>query len=129
MFYYPIVPATVNSLTGIGDESMCITRGQDSNLTCTFSGTPQPQFMWYALNGDSRRNIPMSDAEYVVHEISSTETVLTIRTVGDEDKVKYGCEATNTINGSDITNRMEKEIAICSKLKLECTCTYSTTVA
>ena len=113
VFYYSIVPATINSLTGIGDYKNCIIRGWDSNLTCTFSGTPQPQFMWYTLNGDSRRNIPGSNAEYVVFTINSTETVLTIRTVGDKDDVTYGCEATNMVNGSAHIDRMELEIDVC----------------
>ena len=113
VFHYSIVPATINSLTGIGDNNNCIVRGRDSNLTCTFNGTPQPRFMWYVLNGQSRRNIPGSDAEYVVYTINSTETVLTIRSVGDENDVTYGCEATNFVNGSIYIDRMELEIDVC----------------
>ena len=119
MFSYTIVPATVNSLTGIGVEDKCIVRGQDSNLTCTFSGTPQPQFMWYTKSGkDGPMNlIPGSNAEYVVYTISSTETILGIRTVGDEDDLIYGCQATNFKNGTVHTASKEFEIDICGKLK------------
>ena len=84
-------------------------------LTCTYNGVPQPSVLWYVLNGDSRRNIPVSDAEYVVDTISTTETQLTIRNVGDEDVITYGCEATNTVNGSVMTGTMELDIDICCK--------------
>ena len=43
-------------------------------LTCTYNGVPQPSVLWYTLTGDSRRNISVSDAEYVVDRISTTET-------------------------------------------------------
>ena len=119
MFNCTIVPATVNSLTGIGDKNKCIVRGQDSNLTCTFSGTPQPQFMWYTKSGKNgpMNPIPGSNAEYVVYNISSTETILGIRTVGDEDDLIYGCQATNLKNGTTHTAMKEFEIDICGKLK------------
>ena len=124
VFYDPIVPATVNSLTGIGDNNNCIVRGQDSNLTCAFSGTPQPRFMWYTKIGDSdtMNFIPGSNAEYVVYTISLTETVLSIHMVGDEDNVKYGCQASNAINGYVHTTSMEKEINICGKLNIKYIC-------
>ena len=84
-------------------------------LRCTYGGVPQSDVLWYAQNGDSRTNIPASDAEYVVDTISTTETQLTIRNVGDEDDVTYGCEATNTVNGSVVTAMMELDIDICCK--------------
>ena len=84
-------------------------------LTCTYNGVPQPSVLWYTLTGDSRRNISVSDAEYVVDRISTTETQLTIRNIGDEDDVTYGCEATNTVNGSVVMERMELDIDICCK--------------
>ena len=114
---YVTVPAFVTSLTGTGTDNNCITRGQDSNLTCTFGGTPQPSILWYTLSGDDdsvRRNIPVSDAEYVVLT-SATETILTVRTVDDGDNVTYGCEATNTVNGTVRMGKMEKKFDICCK--------------
>jgi len=59
--------------------------------------------------------IPESNAEYVVYTISETETVLGIRTVGDEDDVTYVCQATNSKNGTDHVDSMEIEIEICGK--------------
>ena len=59
-------------------------------------------------------NIPASDADYVV-TITPTETVLTIRDVDSEDAGTYGCEATNTVNGSVMVNHMEIDVIICSK--------------
>ena len=113
-FYFITVPAFVSSLTGIGTDDKCVTRDQDSNLTCTYGGVPQPTVLWYTLTGDDRRNIPVSDAEYVVHK-TSTVTILTIRNVGDEDNVKYGCEATNTVNSTVKMGKMELDIDICCK--------------
>ena len=85
-------------------------------LRCTYGGVPQSNVLWYALNGDSSRtNIPVSDAEYVVDTISTTETQLTIRNVGDVDDVTYGCEATNTVNDSVAMAKIELDIDICCK--------------
>ena len=56
----------------------------------------------------------MSDADYVVHK-TSTETILTIRNVDDGDKVKYVCEATNTVNSTVKMGKMELDIDICCK--------------
>ena len=84
-------------------------------LRCTYGGVPQLTVLWYALNGDSRTNIPVSDAEYVVDAISTTETQLTIRNVGVEDDVTYGCEATNTVNGYVTTAKIELDVDICCK--------------
>ena len=83
-------------------------------LTCTYGGVPQATVMWYTLNGNVRRNIPVSDAEYVV-ESTTTQTELTIRNVGDDDNVKYVCESTNIVNGSMVMMKIEKEIKICCK--------------
>ena len=113
-FYFITVPAFVTSLTGIGTGDKCVTRGQDSNLTCTYGGVPQPTVLWYTLTGDDRRNIPVSDADYVVHK-TSTETILTIRNVDDGDKVKYGCVATNTVNSTVKMGEITKEFDICCK--------------
>ena len=116
-FYFITVPAFVTSLTGIGTGDNCVTRDQDSNLTCTYGGVPQPTVLWYTLTGDGdsiRRNIPVSDAEYVVHK-TSTETILTIRNVDDGDNVKYICEATNTVNSTVKMGRITKQFDICCK--------------
>ena len=114
---YITVPAFVTSLTGIGTGNNCVTRGKDSNLTCTYGGIPQPTVLWYTLSGDGdsvRRNIPVSDAEYVVHT-TATETILTVRTVDDGDNVKYVCEAMNTVNNTVRMGKMEKTFDICCK--------------
>ena len=109
------VPAMVTSITGTGSNNDCIVRGQDSMLRCTFGGVPSPNRMWYKGTGDTRVNILVSDAEYVVDHPSTTETVLTIRTVGDEDMDTYGCEASNHVNDSTATSSMELAIVICCK--------------
>ena len=87
-------------------------------LTCTYNGVPQPSVLWYTLTGDTRVDIAASDADYVV-TTTPTETVLTIRDVDSEDDGTYGCEATNTVNGSVVVNLMEINVTICSKL---CAC-------
>ena len=47
--------------------------------------------------------------------MSPSDTVLIIHVSSDEDNVTYGCEATNVINGSLHTAKMEMEIDICGK--------------
>ena len=119
--YCNTVPATVSNLTGTATDENCIIRDQDNVLTCTYDGVPQPSVLWYTLTGDNRVNIPASDADYVV-TITPTETVLTIRDVDSEDAGTYGCEATNTVNGSVMVNHMEIDVIICSKL---CACIHA----
>ena len=112
------VPAAVSSLTGIGSDSTCIVSGEDSRLRCTYGGVPNPIPLWYKITGGDgtvRTDIPASDAKYVVTSISDTETELTIRNVASEDDVIYGCEATNTVNGTAMVGKMELDIDICSK--------------
>ena len=113
--YCNTVSATVSNLTNTATDDDCIIRDQDNMLTCTYDGAPQPSVLWYTLTDDTRVNIPTSDANYVV-TITPTETVLTIRDVDSEDAGTYGCEATNTVNGSVMVNHMEIDVIICSKL-------------
>ena len=113
-FYGITVPATVSNLANTATDDNCIIRDQDNMLTCTYDGAPQPSVLWYTLTDDTRVNIPASDADYVV-TITPTETILTIRDVDSEDAGTYGCEATNTVNGSVMVNHMEIDVIICSK--------------
>ena len=83
-------------------------------LTCTYGGVPQPSVLWYTLTGDTRTNIPVNNAEYIV-ESTLMETVLIIRIVDDEDDVIYGCEATNTVNDTVVMEKIELDIDICCK--------------
>ena len=121
MFPIDTVPAMVTSLTGIGSDNNCITRGQDSMLRCTYGGVPAPTRIWYKGTGGNRMNIPVSNADYVVEDPSTTETVLTIRNVGDDDMDTYGCETSNTINDSTVMGRMELAVVICCKQNYACT--------
>ena len=86
-------------------------------LRCTFGGVPTPIPLWYKITGDAanRADIPVSDAKYVVTHTSDTETELTIRNVASEDDIIYGCEATNTVNGTAKVGKMELDIDICCK--------------
>ena len=107
-------PPAVNSLTGTGTGGKCIVLGIDSILTCTYTGVPMVTPLWYKGTGDARINISFSDIDYVVY-ISSTQTELTIPNVASEDAGVYGCEATNSVNGSISTSSMEMEFVVCSK--------------
>ena len=112
------VPAFVSSLTGVGSDGTCIVSEEDSMLRCTYGGVPNPIPLWYkSTGGDAavRTDIPASDAKYVVTSISDTETELTIRNVASEDDIIYGCEATNTVNGTSEVGKMELDIDICCK--------------
>ena len=116
MFFTDTEPAAVTSLTGTGTGEKCIVLGIDSTLTCTYTGVPTATPLWYRGTGDDRVNIPVSDAEYVVVHTSATETTeLTIRSVAIGDAGIYGCEATNSVNGSTSSHSMEIEFVICSK--------------
>ena len=110
-----LAPAVVISLTGTGSDSTCVVSGEDSMLICTYDGLPNPVPLWYKGLKESRVDIPASDAKYVVTHISDTETELTIHNVASEDADTYGCEVTNTVNGSVMMNRMELDVVICSK--------------
>ena len=109
-------PAAVTNLTGTGTGGNCIVLGMDSTLTCTYTGVPTVTPLWYRGTGDDRVNIPFSDAEYVVIHTSATQTTeLIIRNFTSEDAGIYGCEATNSVNGSTSSNSIEVEFVICSK--------------
>ena len=109
------VPATVTSLTGTGTGKKCITRDQNSELTCTFGGVPTASPLWYKGTGNNKNPITRNDLDYVITRPSDTVTVLTIQDVTDGDNGKYGCEASNTVNGSAVTARKEIDFIICSK--------------
>ena len=109
-------PAVVTSLTGTGTDKKCITLGIDSILTCTYTGVPMVTPLWYRITGDDRADIRESDAEYVVDETSAPQTTkLTIRNVVSEDAGKYGCQASNSVNGTTAISNMEIDFVICSK--------------
>ena len=109
-------PAVVTSLTGTGTGEKCIVLGVDSILTCTYTGVPTVTPLWYRGTGDDRVNIPISNAEYVVEHTSATQTTeLTVRDVASEDAGVYGCEATNSVNGTTASHSLEIEFVICSK--------------
>ena len=109
-------PAAVTNLTGTGTGRKCIVVGMDSTLTCTYTGVPTPTPLWYRGTGDDRVDIPLSDRDYVVTQTSATQiTELIIRNVASEDAGIYGCEATNSVNGSTSSNSVEVEFVICSK--------------
>ena len=108
--------AAVTNLTGTGTGGNCIVLGMDSTLTCTYTGVPTATPLWYRGTGDDRVNIPVSDAEYIVTQTSATQTTeLIIRNVASEDAGIYGCEATNSVNGSTSTSSLEMEFVLCSK--------------
>ena len=53
---------------------------------------------------------------YVVTHTSATQTTeLTIRNVASEDAGIYGCEASNSVNGSTSSHSLEVDFVICSK--------------
>ena len=84
-------------------------------LRCTYGGVPIPISLWYKGLGESRVDIPASDAKYVVTHTSDTVSELTIHNVTSEDAGTYGCEVIITVNGSVMMNRMELDVVICSK--------------
>ena len=110
------VPAAVTSLTGTGTSERCIVLGMESILTCTYTGVPTVTPLWYKGTGDARVDIRQSDAEYVVDHSSATQTTeLTIRNVASDDAGIYGCEATNSVNGTTASHSLEIDFVICSK--------------
>ena len=109
-------PAAVTSLTGTGTSETCIVLGMDSMLTCTYTGVPTVTPLWYRVTDDGRAEIRQSDAEYVVTHSSAMQTTeLTIRNVVSEDAGKYGCEATNSVNGTTASHSLEIDFVVCSK--------------
>ena len=109
-------PAVVTSLTGTGTGRKCIVLGIDSMLTCTYTGVPTVTPLWYKDTGDGKMEIRESNAEYVVDETSTPQTtILTIRNVADDDAGKYGCQASNSVNGTTSSHHIEVDFVICSK--------------
>ena len=109
-------PAAVASLTGTGTGERCIVLGIDSILTCTYTGVPTVTPLWYKGTGDARVDIPTSDAKYVVDHSSAIQTTeLTIRNVASDDAGIYGCQASNSVNGSTASHSLEIYFVICSK--------------
>ena len=109
-------PAAITNLTGTGTGERCIVLGIDSMLTCTYTGVPTVTPLWYKGTGDDRVEIRESDAEYVVDETSMPQTtILTIRNVANDDAGIYGCQASNSVNGTTSSNSMEIDFVICSK--------------
>ena len=106
--------AAVTNLTGTGER--CIVLGMDNILTCTYTGEPAVTPLWYKGTGDDRVDIRQSDAEYVVDHSSATQTTkLIIRDVTSDDADIYGCEATNSVNGTTASHSLEVDFVICSK--------------
>ena len=109
-------PAAVTSLTGTGTGERCIVLGIYSILTCTYTGVPTVTPLWYKGTGDAREDIRQSDTKYIVtHRPTTQTTELTIRTVASDDAGIYGCEASNSVNGSTSSHNQEKDFVICSK--------------
>ena len=106
-------PARITCFTGIG---RCIVLGVDNKLICTYTGVPTPSVLWFKLIGNTRLDIPLSDAEYVVTHTPATQTTeLTIRNVTSEDAGGYGCKVTNSLSGVTPTSISIRWFGICSK--------------
>ena len=107
-------PAAVTSLTGTGTGRKCIVLGEDSTLTCTYSGVPTAISSWHRVTGGAKGNALISDVKYVVTPgIGTTE--LLIRDVASEDAGTYSCVATNSVNGTTSSNGIDRDFIICSK--------------
>ena len=109
-------PAAVTSLTGTGTGERCIVLGMDSMLICTYTGVPTVTPLWYKGTGDDRVDIPTSDGDYVVTHIPATQTTeLIIRDVASDDAGIYGCETSNSVNGTTLSRTQEIDFVICCK--------------
>jgi len=100
-------PAEVTGLKGIGNN--CIIRNENTNLTCSVNGVPAPTIEWFRSGGNDRETITNVDKFTVMGNI------LIINNVNNDDAGLYGCTATNTVDGVEITNSEAFTFSVCGE--------------
>ncbi|XP_065888063.1 contactin-2-like isoform X3 [Dysidea avara] len=97
------VPAAVIDLKGF--SSSCIIRNENTNLTCLVTGVPTRTIQWFRSGGDDDRVTITTDSKYTV-----MDNILIINNVNNGDADRYGCTATNIVNG---TERTDTAFSVC----------------
>ena len=95
---------------------------ESADLTCTVTGTPQPNITWYMLTDSSNGPVEViENTRYTIVEAVSTEgdknmqvvSVLTISNTTMDDTGVYTCNATN-VQGSDVdSGRLDVQCEYC----------------
>ena len=108
-------PVMVSDVTGVGNN--CLIRNENTNLTCTVTGVPTPTIEWFKSSNDDDRVTIRSDDKFTV-----MGNILIINTVTDDDANRYGCTATNIVNGTERIDTAADIFSVCG----ECMCNVNT---
>ncbi|XP_065900200.1 peroxidasin-like isoform X2 [Dysidea avara] len=100
------VPAAVTEVKGVGDS--CIIRNENTNLTCLVTGVPTPTIQWFRSGGDNDRVTITTDSKYTV-----MGNILIINNVINGDADRYGCTATNIVDGMERTATAADTFSVC----------------
>ena len=101
----PTVPAAVIDLKGF--SSSCIIRNENTNLTCLVTGVPTPTIQWFRSGGGDDRVTITTDSKYTV-----MDNILIINNANNDDADRYGCTATNIVNGM---KRTDTAFSVCGE--------------
>ena len=103
-------------------DGVTVNETESADLTCTVTGTPQPNITWYMLTDSSNGTVEViENTRYDITEAVSTEgdknmqvvSVLTISNTTMDDTGVYTCNATN-VQGSDVdSGRLDVQCEYC----------------
>ena len=103
-------------------DGVTVNETESADLTCTVTGTPQPNITWYVLTDSSNGTVEViENTRYDIMEAVSTEgdknmqvvSVLTISNTTMDDTGVYTCNATN-VQGSDVdSGRLDIQCESC----------------
>ena len=103
-------------------DGLTVNETESADLTCTVTGTPQPNITWYMLADSSNGTVEVIEStRYDIMETVSTgedknigvASVLTISNTTKDDTGVYTCNATN-VQGSDVdSGRLDVQCKYC----------------
>ena len=107
----PTVPVAVTEVKGVGES--CIIRNENTDLTCLVTGVPTPTIQWFRSGGNDDRVTITTDSKYTV-----MDNILIINNVNNDDADRYGCTASNMVNGMERTATTADTFSVCGKSDL-----------
>ncbi|XP_065888289.1 contactin-6-like isoform X3 [Dysidea avara] len=101
------VPVAVTEVKGVGES--CIIRNENTDLTCLVTGVPTPTIQWFRSGGNDDRVTITTDSKYTV-----MDNILIINNVNNDDADRYGCTASNMVNGMERTATTADTFSVCA---------------
>lgn len=83
---------TINESNFNDESEWIVEQMKEINLTCDFSGIPQPELNWYKYENDKKHDINASTDPNRI-SLKDAGKMLFINVAKEEDKGKYVCEA------------------------------------